>query len=235
MMTKKTLILLALASAIAAIGLAGTALAQTPEPAKPDRARGNYAQQFLDNLAGALGIERPALDSALDTARDQTLDKMVEDGRLSKERADRLKEKDGPARWGFKFRGAPFGAKKPAPGLAIARADMLDAVAGALKMSTDDVRKELQSGKSLRELVRGHEEAVKSALLEQMKGRLDRAVAGGRITQAQADKIYKSFQDSNLLERMWTGPGMDRSSSENGAQPQQGPAERGIIFRGQPL
>lgn len=235
MMTKKTVILLALAAAIAAIGLAGTALAQTPDSAKPDKARSGYAQQFLDRVATALGVERSELGKAMDTAKDQTLDKMVEDGKLSRERADRLKEKDGLAPWGFGFRGGALGPKDRMPGLAIAKGEMLDAVAGALNMSTNDLRKELQSGKSLGELVQGKEEAVKTALLAKMKARLDTAVANGRITQARADKSYKSFQDSKLLDRMWMRPGLDERSFKKGAQPEQRPTERGIVRRGQSL
>lgn len=67
----------------------------------------------------------------------------------------------------------------------------LDTAAGAIGISVDELRTALRDGQSVADVAKSKgvdSEKVVSALVGQLKTRLDEAVAAGRITQAQADE-----------------------------------------------
>lgn len=94
----------------------GLARAQSPS----ERAeRGDWSatrEQALDRFAEELGVSREELDAAFATVVGEQLDAAVEDGRLTQERADRIRERaeeggfgfwggrHGPGRWGGRDR-----------------------------------------------------------------------------------------------------------------------------------
>ena len=95
---------LAVAAAVAVTVLSGSALAQTPTPppaATPSApAQPNYREFYLNDLASKLGVTRQALDPALTQARNDTVDQMVKDGRLTQDQANRIKSRPAAGPFG---------------------------------------------------------------------------------------------------------------------------------------
>jgi hypothetical protein len=201
--SRKTLFLLGLAGLIAALAVAGTALAQTPTPT-PNQPKSNYRDTFLDKLATALGTTKDKLNGAFTQARNDTIDQAVNDGKLTQQQADKMKARQnaGP---GFSFRGLPEGKAKPRITMGMNSSQIRDAIAGALGMKPEDLAAQLKAGKSLSELAQGKEQAVKDAVLKVVKDRLDQAVKAGKLTQAQADQSYSKAQKMDPL-KMFGGP-----------------------------
>jgi AraC-like DNA-binding protein len=190
------LAVIALAGAVAALLVAGTALAQAP-PGSDQQAKTGYHEFFLDRLAGLLGVSRASLDDALKQARSDTVDQAVQDGRISPERAERLKSREG-FRMGPGFAG-PRGGEAGRAVVAVG-AETLDVVADALGMTRQELVAELRSGKTLAELVAGREDAVRDALVTAAEARLAQAVAAGRMTQEQADRMLDRIRSLDLSQ-----------------------------------
>ena len=234
----------ALVGAVAAIAITGTvAVAQTPTPA-PGKPKTNYVEFFLDRLAAVLKVDRETLNQAMKQARNESIDKAVEDGVIPKEAAERLKSREGLAPWKFGFGGFKEWRKLPRPRLSpwpwaplsmMAGPELREAIAQALGMTPQDVLLELRAGKSLKQLAqeKGKEQQVRDAILKLLKERLDRAVSSGRITQEEADKIYERLQKSDLLAvygRLWGGPPA-RFGTKKQAAPESGSSSIRVVPR----
>jgi len=198
---------LALGILVAPMARGSIALAQTQPPAQnqPQAGIGSLRNLFLDKLAAALGIQRSALDSAITTAGNSTVDEAVQQGSLTQAQGDALKNRlqsgdVGPlfgSHHGFRGRHELFGVKQA----------MFDAAAGALGITTDELQSQLRNGQTIAQLAQAHnttEQAVTSAALAAGKTQLDQAVANGTLTQAQADDIYARLQQAGL---QFDGPG----------------------------
>jgi polyhydroxyalkanoate synthesis regulator phasin len=175
------------------IGVAAVEAAPSPSPsASPSK---NYAQVFIDKLAGILHLTPTQTKDALKQAQLQTVDQMLKDGQITQAQADALKARinagqglgplsvPGFRRGGFKTDMALMQSLKTAE---------LNAVASALHMSPADLQSALRSGKSLSDLETQQkvgDSAVKAAMKNAAKGVLDNAVKAGTITQAQADAL----------------------------------------------
>src|ERR1700736_2460040 len=97
----------------AVIGVAAVEAAPSPSPsASPSK---NYAQAFIDKLAGILHLTPAQTQDALKQAQLQTVDQMLKDGQITQQQADALKAKInagqglGPLR-GFGFKPGGFRA-----------------------------------------------------------------------------------------------------------------------------
>lgn len=159
---------------------------------------------FLDKLAGALGIQRPALDSAITSASKDTTADAVQQGLMTQAQADALNNRvqsgDLGALWSG--RGGPGGRMLPAG----VHEAMLDAAAKTLNITTDAFVTELRNGQTLAQVAQAHnstEQAVTTAALAAAKAQLAQAVTAGTLTQAQADAIYSQLeqQGANLLTK----------------------------------
>lgn len=179
--------------AAVAIGVASVQAAPSPSPS-PSGSK-NYAQVFVDKLAGILHLNSTQTRDALKQAELQTVDQMVKDGKITQQQADAMKARINAGQ-GL----GPIGGSGLRPGAFKAdRALMrdlttagLNAAAGALHMSATDFKNALKSGKSLTDLEtqqKVSDSAVKSAVKNAAKGVLDKAVKAGTITQAQADTL----------------------------------------------
>lgn len=72
-------------------------------------------------------------------------------------------------------------------------------VATALGISADQLKSDLQSGKSISDIANGDAgklAGVKTALTNAAKSQFDAMVKSGKISQAQADKMLKAFNDN---------------------------------------
>lgn len=172
-----------------------------PSASGAPSAASSLRESFLDNLAAALNIQRSALNSAITSAGNTTVDQAAQQGTLTQAQADALKARiqagDPGALWsgrgGSGGRGGPGGHAQ----LPELKQAMSDAAAQALGITTDELRAQLRSGQTLAQLAQANnttEQAVINAALAAAKTQLDQAVANGTLTQAQADTIYADLQ-----------------------------------------
>lgn len=111
------------------------------------------------------------------------------------------------------------------PGVNRVCSSMVDGVADFLGLTTDQVREERQSGKSLSDIA--NEKGVsKDKLLEQMlderKSQLDALVKQGTLTKEQANQYFDQMKDrmGTMVERSETGrPGFGGRGQGKGMQP----------------
>ena len=185
------------AAGLAAVVIGVAAVEAAPSPSPSAATSKNYAQVFVDKLAGILHLTPTQTQDALKQAQLQTVDQMQKDGKISQQQADALKAKInagqglGPV-GGFGLRRGGFGLKANGTVMTDLKTAELNAVASALHMSTADLQSALRSGKSLSDLEtqqKVSDSAVKTAMKNAAKGVLDKAVKAGTITQAQADAI----------------------------------------------
>lgn len=206
--------LLAVASAavvIAALGVAvvaGVAVAQAPPAGQPATAF-NFAQQMREALARALNITPEQLTTAIGTARDQVLKAAIEQGKLTQEQADKMKERaQNKPDWDFDF--GPLRGKAR-PGMAFKGGFSLGVVSDKLGMTPQELSTALKGGKTITDLAKEKNvdpQAIADALIKPESDRLAKAVADGKITQTQADQMLTRAKENvqNLLTRQWTAP-----------------------------
>lgn len=181
------------ASALLAAVIAGgvfTAFAQTGS-SETDR-----REAYLQGLANRLGVDVETLKQAIKDTNLEQLDQLVQDGVISQETANAIRERieTSDTVWfglprGFGFRG--FG---PRPcGV------MGEELAAFLGIDVPTLRSELRSGKSLAQIAEAHgksRDELKAFLTDQMQARLDQAVANGRLTQEEADARLQRYMEN---------------------------------------
>jgi hypothetical protein len=156
------------------------------------------SKAVIEDAAKQLGVEPEELSDALKQALENRLDEAVDDGRLTEEQAERLKERledeDFPL-----FRG---------PGVAPPRLHFhrhgprlfaaLEAAARYLGMTEVALRARLRDGKTLAEISREKGKSVDGlidALVAEKTKRLDEAVAAGRLRKGQRDRIVENVRE----------------------------------------
>lgn len=209
------LTILAAASAAVAIAGGGAAVAATGALSPEDE-----SQAVIDDAAEQLGVEPDALSDALKDALKTRVDAAVDDGRLSQEQGDELKERidsgDSPLVFGgLGVRGfGHFGHF----------AD-LDGAASYLGLTEAELRAELEDGKSLADVAKAEGKSV-DGLVQKLVGsaseRLDQAVEDGRLTRARADEIKQDLKPrtTDLVNR---APGAARGFGRPGGHHGFGP------------
>ena len=194
------------AGAVAAFAVVGggaaVAATQAWSPQEESRA-------VIDDAAGQLGIEPSELSDALKEALKNRVDQAVEDGRLTEEQADALKERidsgDAPLIFGG-FGGPGFGHGH------FGHFADLDAAATYLGLTEAELRAELEDGKTLAEIAKAEGKSVPGlvqALVKAANERIAEAVADGRLTQAQADELEADLEEriTDLVNGELHGPG----------------------------
>jgi len=194
MLTRKLTIGAALVAIAAGGGIAYAATKGTSDPQKA----------YLDNVAKRLNVTPEKLREALKGAADDQIDEAVKNGQLTKEQAERLKARagNGPLpfvgppilghgmRGGFRHRELGFGFRALHAGS--------EAVAKYLGLSTDELRDELMSGKSLADVAKAQNKDVdglKKVIVDEAKTQLDKAVDDKMLTREQADKMLSELED----------------------------------------
>jgi len=181
------------AAGVAALIIGVAAVEAAPSPSASPTASKNYAQTFVDKLAGILHLTPTQTQDALKQAQLQTVDQMQKDGQITQQQADAMKARINAGQGlGFGFGGRHGGFKGNGALTQSLKTAELNAAASALHMSPTDLQNALKSGKSLSDLEtqqKVSDSAVKAAMQNAAKGVLDKAVKAGTITQAQADSI----------------------------------------------
>lgn len=152
--------------------------------------------EFLDQLAATLNIQRATLDSAIQTAGTKTIDNAVQQGTLTQAQGDALKARlqagDVGVLWG---RGRGKGPGKTA--LVNVRQAMFNAAAQKLGITASDLLIQLRSGQTMAQIAQAKgvaEQDVINAALAAAKTQLSQEVTNGNLTQAQADAIYAQLE-----------------------------------------
>src|SRR5229473_2392112 len=79
------------AAGLAAVIIGVAAVEAAPSPSASPTASKNYAQVFVDKLAGILHLTPAQTQDALKQAQLQTVDQMLKDGKITQQQADAMK------------------------------------------------------------------------------------------------------------------------------------------------
>jgi hypothetical protein len=186
------------AVALGVAGLGGTALATSS----------SGGNSFFDDVAHRLGVSPAKLQSAVNGALADRLDRLVKQGKLTRAQADAILKHAKANGGGFPFGGwAPFhrghglggpgefGFRHHGFGPGFGPGPMggpLAAAAGYLGLSNGELITDLRSGKTLAAIAKARGKSVsglESALVGPMKKRLDAAARAGRLTKAQEQHV----------------------------------------------
>jgi hypothetical protein len=188
--------------ALAAVAGGGAAIAAAQDSQSTSR-----ASAYLEGVARHLGVSTDELQDAMKAAALDEVDAAREDGRLTQEQADALKERvesgEVPP-----FFGAFLGPRLdrgfdrfPHP-LPFHRhfffEEKLSTAADYLGLSEDELEEKLNDGSTLAEVAEAEGKSVdglKQALLDVAKERVDRAVEDGDLTQAEADDLLEGLEE----------------------------------------
>jgi hypothetical protein len=188
--------------AIVVLAGAGAAVAATQANSPKEE-----TQAIIDDAAKQLGVPSSDLSSALKKALENRVDAAVADGRLTKEEAARIKEHiqsgELPLFFGAPHRGGIV------PGFGPARHHGLDAAAKYLGLTEEQLRTELESGKTLAQVAQAQGKSVDGlvdTLVADFKTHLDAGVKAGRLTQAKADEILKDVRERVTAHVNGQGP-----------------------------
>jgi hypothetical protein len=197
---KSRRVLAALAVAVVGMGVGGVAIATAQTDADSPRA-------FFDAVARHLGVSSEELEDATKAAAIEQVDAALEEGRITEEQAERLKERIESGD-GVPFFGPRFGFDR-GPGLAFgfhgphgsfhmtAPGDQLSAAAEYLGLTVAELRERLGDGQSLADIAEAEDKSVdglKDAMLDAIRENLDNAVEAGDLTREQADRILSHIE-----------------------------------------
>ncbi|MDF9409437.1 Fis family transcriptional regulator [Pelotomaculum isophthalicicum JI] len=120
-------------------------------------------QSFVSKLAANLGISQDQVTTALDNTKKQMLDEAVQQGKITQEQADKISAKtNGGFCGGFGFlngklrehgKSAVDGSKGKGFGK---QSRNLDGMVSVLGMTADEIKTEMQSGKTIDQIITEH-------------------------------------------------------------------------------
>jgi len=194
-----------LAVVIVTVAIAGVSFASSSQ--SNETAVSDLCQSFISKLAANLGVDQDKVTAALEATKKQMLDEAVQQGKITQEQADKISSSvKGGLCGGFgylngKFRGQGNfkgeGFKGHGYGI---KGRNLDDIANVLGMTTDELNAEIQSGKNIGQIVTECGMTVEEfheKMLELKKAEISQAVADGKMTQEQADKILQKLEQRN--------------------------------------
>jgi hypothetical protein len=196
--------------AVVALAVAGGGVAYAAATSNDPR------DAVLRDAAQRLNVSPDKLRAALESAFGDQLDQAVKDGRLTQQQADQIEQRvqqqglplggpDGRGPGGPDMMG-PMGGPGHGPfGIG------LDAAASYLGITRAALIGQLQGGKSLADVARAQGKSVdglQQALVDDAKAQLARAVADGKLTSAQRDRILRQVQEhvADLVNGRAPGP-----------------------------
>jgi hypothetical protein len=152
------------------------------------------SQAVIDDAAKQLGVQPDELSDALKQALKNRVDDAVEDGRLPKEQAQRIKERIDAV-------DAPLFGLGPGPGFRhrqVGSPAKLEAAARYLGMTQEELRRALKDGKTLAQVARDRNKSVDGlvdALVAPAEQELARAVEEGRLTEAEKTEMLSRLRE----------------------------------------
>jgi hypothetical protein len=177
---------------LAALVLAAGALAQTDAFSPKEE-----SDALVADAAELLGVEPAELSDALRQAFSNRIDEAVEEGRLTEEQAERLREGlesgEAPLLMG------PWGGHGPGHhGVHHGFPGGLDAAAEYLGLSEDELRDALRDGDTLADVAEEREKPVDElvrAMVDAARADLDEAVEDGRLTDEMRESMLETLDE----------------------------------------
>src|SRR5262249_54958283 len=174
-------------------------------------------QAFLNDAAGRLGVSSAKLEDALKQAALDRVDAALAAGQITKDQADAMKAAINSGKFPLGVGMGPgFGGHMDGHGIG----GDLDAAATYLGLTEDQLRTQLESGKSLADVAKAQGKSVdglKQAMLTAIKAKLDQAVKDGRMTSAERDQaLAKISADLDSLINGTLPPKPDGAFRGNG-------------------
>jgi len=169
----------------------------------------DFRGKFRERVAELLGVPVDKYDEAVQQAQQDVVDQALEEGWLTEDQAERMRERAeqgvGPKTFGFRDKGfaGPRGGFMGRGGDSLFRL-----IAEELDITVQELHTQLQDGKSIADLLSETQlESVKGAHLAQMEENLGQAVADGKITQNQADFMLERAGEMlpDMLDNTWEG------------------------------
>lgn len=183
------------------------------------------AQAVIDDAAAQLGVEPSELSDALRQAYENRIDEALDEGRLSEEQAERLRERLESSEvpplvglGGFGVHGLGFHGRGGGLGV-------LEEAAAYLGMTQQDLREALRDS-TLAEIAEERGKSVAGlvdVLVATQVKRIDEAVDEGKLSEEQAAEVKEGLEDRTeaLVDgelrrpgagghRFWHGPGSPR-------------------------
>jgi predicted RNA-binding protein associated with RNAse of E/G family len=143
----------------------------------------------LAQIAEAQGVAEDDVISLLTKQHEEQLAKAVEDGKLTQEQADKVKEKTAEM-----VKNMVENTHRGMGGKMLVKFEMKDnqELLSLLKLDAEELQAQLKDGKSLAEIAEAQgvaEDDVISLLTKQHEEQLAKAVEEGKLTQEQAEKV----------------------------------------------
>jgi hypothetical protein len=170
----------------------------------------DFHGKFKERVAELLGVPVDKYDEAVQQAQQDVVDQALEEGWLTEDQAEHMRERVeqgvGPKTFGFRDKGfaGPRGGFMGHGG-----GSLFSLVAEELDdMTVEELLAELQGGKSIADLLSETQlESVKGAYLAQMEENLNQAVTEGKMTQNQADFMLEKAGEMlpEMLDNTWEG------------------------------
>jgi hypothetical protein len=189
----KTVVALGATLAVVASGGAALAAQNSGPSLQQDR------QQFLSDVSNRLGVSQSDLSDALQGAAIDRVNADQKAGRLTQKQAEQIKQQiqsgDVPP-----VGGPPPGAPPGGPGEISSKEGPIAVASSYLGISTSEVQKDLESGKTLADLADQAGKSVdglKSALRDDLRSHLDKQVSSGEMSSKQEQQILDGF-DSHV-------------------------------------
>jgi predicted DNA-binding protein (UPF0251 family) len=163
---------------------------------------GTANETFWAAFAARLGISVDDLTAAFKGAAKDTVAQELQAGQITQDQADKY---NGRIDSWTPDRGGPFmfpldrGMERDGREFGMFGQTALDAAAKALGMTADELKTELQSGKTLADIATEKQvdaATVKQAIIDAAKAQVDQAVTDGKLTQAQADEMKASIDET---------------------------------------
>jgi polyhydroxyalkanoate synthesis regulator phasin len=155
-----------------------------------------YCEQYLQDLAHRLNVSVSTLQQDKLAAREDVLNQLVKDGKLTQSQADAMKQRltsrhecSGKGLYGQRAILSQFLAKY--------RSDIANEVALGLHLSTDQLVSQLKSGKSLNDIATAQHVSstqLNTIVSNAIHDALSKAVSAGDLTQAQSDSFSQFLQ-----------------------------------------
>ena len=194
--------------------------------------------QYDQLLAAQLGISVDKLHAAETAARNQLIDQLVAQGKITADQASRLKNAPGGGFHGLipgLHGGAPGGAFGPGSA-AFPATDVFTIVAQKLGVTVDALRQEMRQGKTLAQIGADHgvtRDVLKTTIVDAMNADLQKATAAGKVTQDQANKMVSNIPGfvDRLLDRGGRGGPGRGFGPRGGNQSSPGAPNRPGLFR----
>lgn len=101
---------------------------------------------FTSKLAANLGLDEDKVSAAIDTTKKQMLDEAVKEGKITQEQADKMASNSNFIGFGFHGKRGKMGPKGFGQ----------ENIANVLGLTVDELKAELQSGKTIQDLITEH-------------------------------------------------------------------------------